>query len=299
MCKNAHMTDWDDLRFVLATVREGGVSGAARLLGVNHATVSRRITAIEQRLGVRLFDRMQSGFEPTDAGLEALKAGEDMEAAMLKMSRDLAGRDNRLGGSVTLTAPLMVLMGPLAPILADFRRDYPLIELNLIGTNDVLNLHRRDADIAIRLTNHPSEGLFGARLVGQRAAVYAAPGYIADLGDSDSLDWIGHLGQRQPAREILDVYPNSRIVLRAQDKLAAQAAVRMGMGACRLPCFEGDTDVTLARVPGFDTFDYPDFWILTHRDLRDAARIRVLLRHISAAVKHQRDLFMGERPRPQ
>lgn len=297
LCNNAQMDEWDDLRFVLAVARGGGLSGAARRLGVNHSTVSRRISGLEARLGVRLFDRLPSGHRPTEAGQDAIAAAERMEAAATEMAISLTGRDSALRGAVTLTAPLMILLGPFAEVLAAFRAAHPGIEVRLAATNDLLNLHRREADIAIRATDMPDDGLFGMRLTEQRAAIYAAPGYLdRQAQEGLPLDWIGNPRESAPPADVLGRFPGARIAARADDKLAALAAARAGIGACRLPCFQGDTDPALVRVPGFPLYRYPDKWILTHSDLRDVARVRAVMRFAADAVRARRALFMGERP---
>ena len=166
-----------------------------------------------------------------------------------------------------------------------------------------LNLHRREADVAIRATDEPEPSLFGVRLTEQRAAVYASPAYLADRAaglagpsaDAD-LDWIGHVDQVEPPPEIVALYPRMRISVRLDDKLGALAAARAGLGLCRLPCFQGDTDPGLARVPGLPLARYPDKWVLTHADLKSVERVRLFMRAASQAIKRLRPLFMGERP---
>ena len=300
LCKFAQMLDWDDLRFVLAVHRHGGVSGAARSLAVNHSTVSRRIAGLEKRLGVRFFDRLPSGFAATDAGYEAVAAAEAMERTVLSLDRTVAARDYRPSGQVTITAPLMVVLGPFSEALAGFRQRYPEIEVRVLATNELLNLHRREADLAIRSTDAPDESLFGLRLTEQRAAVYASKAYLEHLlvkpPAEARLDWIGNTEQAAPPPEVLSAYPRCRVVVRTDDKLAALAAARAGLGLCRLPCFCGDRETALRRVPGLELSRYPDKWLLTHQDLAGVERIRLLMRFAAEAIRPMRPLFMGERP---
>ncbi len=298
------MMGWDDLRHVLAVGRTGGVSGAARQLGVTHTTVSRRIAALEERLGVRLFDRLPNGQVPTDAGREAIAVAEEMEHAVTGLERRVVGQDAELQGQVVLTAPLMVLMGPFMQVVAQFCAVHPQVALKVLATTDLLDLHRRDADIALRATDAPDERLFGVRLTGQRSAIYATPGYLDRFGETlrrapeeVALDWIGHTGHDQPLPEIAAVYPRARLSLALDDKLAMLAAAKADMGVVRLPCFHGDRDSALMRVPGLGLFRYPDKWVLTHPDLRHTARVRLVMRFITDAVRSERALFMGERPR--
>ncbi|MCL5777237.1 LysR family transcriptional regulator [Limibaculum sp. FT325] len=172
------MTDWDDLRFVLAAAREGGFSGAARALGVNHATVSRRIAGLEARLGVRLFDRLPRGIVPTAAGERALETARRAEAEMLGLAQDLAGRDRALAGPLTVTAPQLLIAVHLAGVFAAYGARHPGVELTVNASNVPLNLHRREADVAIRVSNAPEDTLVGRRASGQRRAFYLARGYL-------------------------------------------------------------------------------------------------------------------------
>lgn len=167
--------DWDDLKYVLEVARCGGVTAAARRLGVNHATVSRRMGALEKQAGVRLFDRLPAGYSPTSAGLEAVRAAEAMESAALALDRTLARRDIRTEGTVTLTAPLMLLASvPFLQMVADLKKVQPGIVLRLIASIDLLNLHQREADIAIRSSERPDETLFGLKLTSIRAAQFGS-----------------------------------------------------------------------------------------------------------------------------
>ncbi|WP_299620420.1 LysR family transcriptional regulator [Pelagibius sp.] len=297
------MHDWDDLRYVLAVCRGGGVTGAARALGVNHSTVSRRITALEERLGARLFDRLPTGYRPTAAGEDAFIAAEEMERSAALFGRAVASRDRRPSGVVTVTAPLMIVMGPFAKALAGFRETYPEIEVRVLATTDLLNLHRREADVALRATDAPDESLFGLRLCEQRAALYASRGYlerraaaIAEAPGDLPIDWIGRNDQERPPPEVTAVFPKARTSVCMDDKLAAMAAVRAGLGLCRLPCFQGDSEPELRRVPGFPLVPYPDKWVLTHPDLAKVERVRLFMRFAAEAIKPMRPLFMGQLP---
>lgn len=144
------MLDWNDLRFVLETARNGGTSGAARVLGVNHATVARRISAAEAALGERLFDRLPSGYVPTEAGLEAVRTAEAMARLDSELDLKIAARDDRIKGRLRVTAPQLLIQRLLGDILADFVASYPEVDLELVATNDPLNLAQREADVAIR-----------------------------------------------------------------------------------------------------------------------------------------------------
>lgn len=289
--------DWDDLKYVLEIVRNGGVTAAARRLGVNHATVSRRISAMEKRAGVRLFDRLPSGFSPTSAGLEAVIAAERMEEAVQKLDRQLDRRDVRTEGHVTLTAPLMLLASkPFMHMVEDLKLRFPGIVLRLVASIDLLNLHQREADIAIRSTETPDENLFGLKFSAIRAAAYAAPSYLEMFDASTSaadMQWVGHLTGNRLNALSSEYYDDKPLTLSANDKLVAASAAKAGLGVANLPCYYGDSEDGLKRVEAFPMRAYGDLWILTHPDLSKVARIRAVMRTLADSAKRYRPLFEG------
>lgn len=291
------MLDWNDLRFVLETARQGGISGAARVLGVNHTTVARRITAAETALGARLFDRLASGYVPTESGRDAVAAAEAMERNGAALERTVAARDTGLHGPLTVTAPQLLIERALAPVLQAFVSEHPGVDLRLQATNDVLNLAQREADVAIRISNNPAPSLIGQRVIDQRAAVYAKPGLIArDPGGAAPLDWIRFTHWPGPPQSIRAVRPNLTVRLSVDDMMAAIGAARAGMGATRMACFLGDTDPLLARVPDLPDFPYDPIWVLTHPDLRAVPRIRAFVDFATSRLRALRPLFEGASP---
>lgn len=290
------MLDWNDLRFVLETARHGGTSGAARSLGVNHATVARRISAAEKALGARLFDRLPSGYVPTDAGHDAVQTAEQMEAMQADLDRQIGARDTELRGLLRVTASQLLIQCCLAPILRDFSDLYPEINLQLMATNTSLNLAQREADVAIRFSRNPPDTLVGRRLFEQRGSVYASRSYLErDKGDQTPLDWIRFAHWPGPPAEIKAVR-ELRPRLTVDDMTAAIGAVRAGIGATRMACFLGDSDPELARVPGMPVFNQLPLWVLTHADLKDVPRIRVFLDFVAARLNALQPLFKGECP---
>ena len=291
------MLDWNDLRFVLETARNGGTSGAARVLGVNHATVARRITAAEEALGERLFDRLPSGYVPTEAGREAVRTAEAMERLDSELDLKIAARDDRIKGRLRVTAPQLFIQRVLGGILAEFTEAYPEVDLELVATNDTLNLAQREADVAIRFSKDPPETLVGRRFIDQKGAVYATPELIArDQGGEAPLDWVKFAHWPGPPAEIKAVRPNLRVRLTVDDMAAAIGAVRAGIGATRMACFLGDTDPALVRVPGMPRFDYLPLWLLTHADLRHVPRIRTFMDFTAARLGKLRPVFEGAAP---
>ncbi len=291
------MMNWDDLRFVLETARNGGTSGAARALGVNHATVARRITAAEAALGARLFDRLASGYVPTEAGWEAVRAAEGMSDLERGLDRRIAARDTAVRGPLKVTASELLIERVLAPIAADFIAAHPDIDLSLVATNDTLNLARREADVAIRFAKSPPDTLVGRRLFDLKGAVYANADVLERDGGGDTpLDWIRFAHWPGPPAEIKAVRPNLNVRLTVDDMIAAVAAARAGIGATRMACFLGDSDPLLARVLGLPLFTQAPLWLLTHADLRHLPRVRAFTDFAAARLKALQPLFEGQRP---
>ena len=170
------MLAWDDLRFVLAVARSGNLRAAAAALGVNHSTMFRRLNAAEAALGAKLFERLAAGYRPTEAGLRLIEAAERIEAETLALDRELTGRDTRLTGTLRVTASETLAFGMLTSEIARFRERHPGIVVEVLVDNRVLDLSRRETDIALRATR-PSQGdLFGRKLADVRWCFYGAPG---------------------------------------------------------------------------------------------------------------------------
>lgn len=290
--------DWGDLRYVLETVRHGGLSGAARELGVNHATVARRIAAAEAALGTPLFDRRPTGYIPTEAGRDAARAAEGVEAEHAALSRSIAARQSSLSGPLTVTAPPLLIQTVLAPMLRDFTRAYPDIMLTVLGANATLNLAHREADVAIRIAHEPDPDLVGRRVASQQSAVYAHRDYVARIKAEarTGLDWLRFVHWEAPPKPVLDRYPDTRVAMYLDDMIAMQGILRMGLGATRMVCFLGDHDPDLARVPDLPLMPYAPIWVLTHADLRHVPRIAVFTRYMSDALRAGSAAFGGEAP---
>ncbi|WP_298258773.1 LysR family transcriptional regulator [uncultured Litoreibacter sp.] len=292
------MLDWDDLRYVLETVRQGGLSGAARVLKVNHATVSRRIAAVELQTGARLFDRLPSGYRATEAGREAARAAERMEDAGIELSRSLAARDQSLSGELKITAPQLMVERVLAPILLEFRAAHPDIMVNVVATNEQVSLTRREADVAFRFGDTPSDTLVGYRVTEQMAAAYASHAQIERLAENPNLplDWVRFAHWPGLPEQITKAWPNRQVTLVVDDMIAAIGAVRAGIGATRMACFLGDTDPELARLPGVPLFDYSAIWLLTHPDLKDVPRVAAFMEFAATRIRKMRPCFEGRMP---
>ncbi|WP_299370240.1 LysR family transcriptional regulator [uncultured Tateyamaria sp.] len=291
----AAQLDWEDLRYVLETVRQGGLSGAARAIGVNHATVARRISAAEAAMGTQLFDRRPSGYVPTQAGLDAAQTARTFETESAALDRAIAARDASIAGPLTVTAPQLLIQAGLAAILGDFVAAYPEVEITVIGANSALNLAEREADVAIRISDTPDPDLVGRQVAAQASAVFAHRDYLAALAvdPEKRLRWLRFVHWEPPGKAVRAAYPNVQVVMHLDDMVAMLGAVEAGIGATRMPCFLGDTNPALGRLPGLPLFPYAPIWVLTHADLRAVPRIAAFTRFVSDALRAQRGLFAG------
>lgn len=295
------MKDWDDLRFFLAVARKGSIRGAAAQLGVNHSTVSRRIDAYENKLGTRLFERLPAGYFITSAGEEMFRSAALVEAEVDTIDRHVIGRDAQLSGLLRVTLTDSMAQKLLMPDLVEFIELHPAIELDLITSNSTANLARREADVAIRMSNDPPESLVGRRTLKLATAIYASSNYLAlhDLAKTDNnISWIG-AGDPviDPQWVRASPYPKAPARNHAHHPLIQLAAAKSGMGMAILQCFLGDTEPDLCRVPPGTETPGQDIWLLTHEDLRHTARVRLFTDFMVKAILSKKDLLEGRRPR--
>lgn len=290
----------DDLRLIRAIGAAGTLTGAARLLAVDHSTAFRRLGAIELRLGARLFERARDGYTPTSAGEMVLVAGARILAELDDLERGLAGEDSRPSGIVRLTTT-DTLVDVVTPALTALRAGHSGIAVEMVVTNTFFTLTRREADIALRPAVAAPERLVGRRLATVATAPYASAAYLERNGKKTvrDHDWLGFdesLGHLRSARWVSANVPAERIVFRADSLLALRSAAVAGLGVAALPCYLADAVAALRRV----TVPLPDMeaalWLLTHPDLRRVARIRTVLDFLADALSRQRRLIEGTRP---
>ena len=288
--------DLTDLRLVAAILREGGLSQAARALGVNHSTAFRRLGALEERLNEELFDRRAGHYEPSATALMLAESAGRLEEEMLALERRLAGKDGRVEGRVRITAPDDIAQELLPTALARLRSEHPGLLLELAIDNQLLSLTHREADIALRPTRAPEETLVGRAVGKLSSALYCASGLTPEhakawAADPGAAPWIGwEEGRGPPAFATLraERWPEAPLVYTTSSMLHQARAVAEGMGVALLPAFLAEGDPRLTRIgeamPELDS----DLWLLTHADLRAAPRIRACLDVIYDTLRAQR-----------
>ncbi len=298
--------DWSDLRFFLSVARAGRLTVAATRLGVEHSTVSRRIAALETRLGAKLFDRSPRGYDLTRAGEHLLTAAEGMESLALAAQGSIGGADLGASGTVRIGVPDGMGTFFLAPRIAELAQAHPDLDIQLLAMPRLFSLSRREADIAVSL-NRPSTGRLHARkLTDYRLRLYAARGYLARHEEITSRaqlirhPFIGYVDDLIYTPE-LDYAPqvarDLRVRVKSSSLVAQLTATRGGAGICVLPCFMGDLfageqDDALVPVLAQEVRLTRSFWLITHADTRDLTRIRVAADFIIDAVQKARTLLL-------
>ena len=298
---NAQHLDWSDYQFVLAVGRTGTLSGAARTLGVNHSTVFRRLNTIEEKLGVRLFERLHNGYAMTPAGEEMMASAVRIEEEVITLERQLTGQDSRLSGTLRVTTTDTLWLKLLAPYFADFVNVYPGIQLEVNIAGAFLNLTQRETDIAIRATPNPPETLIGRHLCDVASAVYGAITYLdthqgKDLSTHIWLTVDASLAHLASAQWLSRTYPQARIALRCNTLAGLLEAAKTGLGLVALPCFVGDTEPGLHRVTEPNDEFSVGLWLLTHTDLRRTARVRAFMDFITQKIVDNQRLLEGQLP---
>jgi DNA-binding transcriptional LysR family regulator len=285
---------WDDLRFVLAIARSGNLAAAAASLGVNHSTMFRRLNAVENALGSKLFERHATGYRPTESGLRLIETAERMETEALALDRELTGRDTRLSGQLRVTCSETLGFKILTGEIARFRKLHPGIDIDLSVDNRVIDLSRREADVALRATRPSAGDLFGRKIADIRWGVFASAGYVKanglpkridDLAKHAVIGWSDSAPQTRAAAWLLKHVPPSAISFRSSTLLNQYIAAKDGLGVALLPIYlpAGDKSVTRA----FDTLNdlVTEMWIVTHRSLKDTARVRAFMEIVGDGVK--------------
>jgi DNA-binding transcriptional LysR family regulator len=284
---------WDDLQYLMEAVRHGSLSAGARALGVDHATMGRRIRRLEKTLGRAVIDRQRPGLALTAFGEAALAEAERMHDAAATVAR-LAEARPKLAGPVRITTTGMFATTYLTPILATFRKQQPLIEIELIVDERSLSLARREADIALRLAR-PKDG----SLVTRRVAVlgygfYAAPAYLR-RAKKEGLAFVGFEESPPDLPEVgwlRQAAGDRPTAFRSNYRMAQIEAVRAGLGVSVLPHYAAKG---LAPVQGLaaPTQMTRELWLLVHRDLKDAPRFRAVIDFLVERTARDRGLLEG------
>jgi len=281
----------DDLRYVLTLKQEGTYVAAGRHLQVSHTTVARRITAIESELGARLFEKTPQGQVPTIAGEKVLQVAQRVEEELLSLDRDVTGQDARLSGKLRITT-LDTIAYHHVRDFTSFTERYPSVDLEVSVDNQTHGLTKREADIAIRLSNNPPIHLVGRKIAQTKYAIYGSRELVNSKSDPDDLlsypwlSWCENEAAGLAERFLTKHAPGKKPALRVDSVLCMWNAVRAGAGISYLGTFWADQCPELVRLGAEPPTSPHDMWILTHEDLRHTARIQAFMEHFAATMRN-------------
>lgn len=280
--------NWDNARFFLAIARAGTLRGAARLMRVDQATVGRRLAALEEELGARLFLRTPSLYVLTPAGEALVEPAEAIERSVAQMERRVMGLDERLTGSVRVATTDSLGKRFVIPAIARMRGEHPGIEVVCLTSQDVANLTRREADIAIRTVRPDAPDLIVRRLATLKTGVYASRAYLAARGTPASGDgFAGHdlVAYQQPVAPTMasafcgEPIGGGKVVFRTSSSITLVEATTAGIGVAELPSYRANAEPELVRIMPGRSSDF-DVWLVAHADLYKTARIQALIREL-------------------
>lgn len=275
------MERWDDLRIFLAAFREGSCARAGTRIGVNQSTVSRRIAALESALGVRLFDRTPEGLVPTAAAEEIVPRAELFEATAAELVDAVEGLDTSSSGVVRIASPFLIASELLAPALPEFLAERPGLRVELIAGDALVDLTRREADLALRFVR-PDRGDLIVRRVGTlRFDVFGTKSYLdAHRGESPAelawLDWDSGQAQLPDAAWLRAELPGVEPVLRTNSLAVRLRATCAGLGVAVFARSLATQHPELQALNGLSPMPEIPVWLVGHRALRDLPRIKTV-----------------------
>lgn len=292
---------WDDLQAFLAVARAGQLTAAARRMGVEHATLSRRITRLEADLGVSLFDRGPTGYDLTLDGHSLVPRAEQVERIALGIWSGQPDRDAGLTGTVRVGAPEAVGTFCLAERIGELALTHPSLSIELIATPRAFSLSKREADLAIGLSPPATGRLHGRRISNYELGLYGSITYLDRFGTPVTLDdlkmhrYVGYIDDLIFSPE-LDYFagalPGLEPSIRISNVITQMIATQSGAGLCILPCFMADRQADLVRVTPDIVKIVRAYWLLTHSDLRKLRRIRVASDFIGTILRENKAKFM-------
>lgn len=285
-CIMLRMPDWNDFKYFLAVARSGTTLGASRMLQVSQSTVSRRIAALEQAFGLELFEKHPSGYVPTEAGRELLESAEGVEAAA-KLAKARADAMKRgLTGSVRFTTNQTFATLLLMQAIRDFRATYPSLRLDLVATDDLLDLRKGEADVALRAGRRPTEPDLVGRCVAKDvwsyycsrdyAEAHGKPERPEDLARHAVISVDPHDYPGAATEWVSAHVPENAIILRSNNITGLHSSLKAGVGVTMMSDFvcAGDPSLVYCFTPDIAA---QEIWLLTSERLRNTARVRAVM----------------------
>jgi DNA-binding transcriptional LysR family regulator len=278
--------NWDDYFYFLRVARLGSLSAASKALEVNHSTVLRRINVLEEKLEVRLFERLKSGYVLTESGQEIFNQINHIEDDFVSLERKIAGRDIRYEGTIKLSTTDTLGQYWLPPYVKKFKKEYPGILLNLDVRTSYTDLTKREADIVISAGNRHPDYMVGKVLAPIKIKLYASSDYLAvknkpisleNLSDHKLLvlnDELGNIGFNEWLKSLV---PKSSINMSCNMLTSLHSYALQGLGIAPLPTYVCEGDSRLIEILDVPEKFHSKIWMLTHPDLKNTSRIRAFM----------------------
>jgi DNA-binding transcriptional LysR family regulator len=277
--------DWNRARAFLVTAEEGSLSAAARALGMAQPTLGRQVTALEQELGVVLFERVGRGLSLTPSGVELVEHVRAMGDAASRVSLTASGQSQSIEGTIRITTTEVYAAFVLPPMIAKLRRFSPGITIEIVASNAVSDLRRREADIAIRNGRPTDPDLIAKKIKDDFAQLYATPAYLDRIGNPSSLAGFSQAAfigfdDNKPLLDGLNALgfnlTGRNFPVLTGSHLVHWELVKQGLGVGVMQMQTGDAEPLVRRVlPTMDPLEVP-VWLVAHRELRTSRRVRLV-----------------------
>jgi molybdate transport repressor ModE-like protein len=294
--------NWNDVRYLLAVARHGGLTGASRELKVSQSTVARRVETLEAALHTRLFERRTNGYELTEAGRGMVERAEAVESRMVEMASDFRGQDAEIAGAVRISTIETLAVPIIIPRLAAFQQNYPGLSLGVAIQASFARLPQREADIGVRLCR-PEQGLFAVKRLGMLAfGLYASPEYLSrhaaggrshPISGHQLIAWSDPVSYIALPKLMRSWTVDGTIALTVDSMQGQMLAIRSGFGLGILPCIMANGDEKLVRLHPPSCHHEEAIWLVVHNDIRHARRIRVVTEFLEATIKEQQPALSG------
>ncbi|MES2635290.1 MAG: LysR family transcriptional regulator [Pseudomonadota bacterium] len=288
-----HEFDWRLIRSFLAALDNGSLLGAARVLGTTQPTVGRHIAELESQLGVVLFERTGRGLLPTDTAHRLEESARAMEVSAMQLSRSVSGAQEAITGSVRISASQPIACFVMPGVLAQMRSALPDVQVDLVSSNAVSNLLRREADIALRMVLPDQASLVTRRIAKVTLGAYAHRDYLRRRGtprqitDLGSHELVGNDRDEAILKGFAQFgFPVTResFAFRTDDLVAYWEAVRAGLGVGFVADYLARMDSDLVAVLPMVKVPPLPIWLTVHREIRTNPRIRAVYDFLAAAV---------------
>jgi DNA-binding transcriptional LysR family regulator len=295
-----HAFDWDDVRFFLAVARSRTISLAGRRIGTDHATVGRRITALEDALGMKLFERNPRGYNLTQHGEAMLGMASAMEAEAVRMSESAAGQQIGVTGAVRISTPEGFGNYFLAPRIGELVANHPRLGVEMITIQQIVALSRREADIAVTMTVPPSGNFVEEHLTDYRLYVYGSRAYLdaapairtrEDVGDHPFIGYVDDLIFTRSLNYMSEIRPHLRARIQNSSLHAQLMATIAGSGLCVLPAYVARTASNLVAVLPEEVSLQRSYWMVADADMADTAQVRLVQRFLRKTLTEAGDFF--------